>query len=149
MARNETLTIEVSKVQIIGTMWSYEAAYRREAWIAHAEHEDIEVTHEKARGIPVNKWIGFHCQIKDPEDIHIVQVSSRKSQVFIRTRPDQIVTCIAPPIWVWSNTSCTAGAWCIIATTYVDYWDDPCLRGEHIHTGLIPMSTLMPHDCTR
>ena len=97
MARNETLTIEASKVRIIGAMWSYEAAYRREAWIAHAEHEDIEVTHEKARGILINKWIGFHCQIQDPENIHIVQVSSRESQVFVRTRPDQIVTCIAPP----------------------------------------------------
>ena len=96
--------------------------------------------------MPVNKWIGYHCQVGDPEYIQIDQVSRRENQAFILTTPGQVITCIAPPIRVWSDMAMTAGAWCIIATTYVDYWDDSGLHGAYIDTGLVLMSTLKVTD---
>ena len=148
MTENNWVRPDTFTSVMAGTMWGYEAAYRRQMWTAHAEHEDILSTHRKAQAIRVSMWIGFLLQVRNPKDIQIDQISIRKSQAFIKTVPDQIITCIAPPIWVWSDISCTAGAWCIIATTYVDYWDDPSFKGEQVHTGLVPMSTLMPHHGT-
>ena len=148
MTRNEWVRLDTSINMLKGTMWGYEAAYRRQAWTAYAEHEDIVSTHQKAQAIRASMWIGFLFQVRNPQDIQIDQISIRKSQAFIKTVPDQIITCIAPPIWVWSDISCTAGAWCIVATTYVDYWNDPSFQGEHVDTGLVPMSTLMPRGGT-
>ena len=78
--------------------------------------------------------------------MQIQQISRKYSQVFIPIEPDQVITCIAPPIWVWSDTTMTAGAWCIIATSYVDYWDDPGLHSLYIDTGLVLVSTLKVTD---
>ena len=148
MTRNDWVRPDTSTSVPTGTMWGYEAAYRRQAWTAYAEHEDIESTHQKAQAIRASMWIGFLFQVRNPQDIQIDQISIRKSQAFIKTVPDQIITCIAPPIWVWSDISCTAGAWCIVATTYVDYWNDPSFQGEQVDTGLVHMSTLMPRGGT-
>ena len=84
-----------------------------------------------------------------PGNIQINQISRRTNQAFIQTAPDQVITCIAPPIWVWSDFATTAGAWCVIATTYVDYWNDPSLQDTSIDAGLVLMSTLRAHGDTR
>ena len=76
VTRNEWITLETSKDMILGTMWSYETAYRRQVWTAYAEHEGIVCTHRKAQTIRANKWIAFHFQIRKPEDIQIFHASA-------------------------------------------------------------------------
>ena len=49
-----------------GTMWGYETAYRIQQWVAASEKEGIRYTHEQIQGMPVNAWIGYHCQVGDP-----------------------------------------------------------------------------------
>ena len=129
-----------------GTMWDYETSLRRQQWVATSEKEGIRYTHAKFQAMPVNKWIGHRCQVGNTGNILIEQISRRHSQVFIPTTPDQVITCIAPPIWVWSDAAMTAGAWCIVATSYVDYWDDPGLNGTYIGTGLVLMNALKVTD---
>ena len=45
-------------------------------------------------------------------------------------------------LWVWKDSTYTQGTWCLMVTTYVDYWDDPAFQNHHVDTGLVPVFTL-------
>ena len=65
-----------------------------------------------------------------------------RNQVFMITVPGQMVTCIAPPIWVWADQTRMAGAWCILATTYPEEMDINHDSQDMVAVGVVLVSTL-------
>ena len=61
--------------------------------------------------------VGTNCEIADPDRIHIPRISEKCHGGFIPTHRHQGITCIAPPVWVWSDYRRLSGAWFIVATT--------------------------------
>ena len=126
----------------VGTMWDYTSKYRRQQWIATSQREHPALVMEKIQGMHTMKWMGKNCRVADPDKIHFPRVSALCHKSFIHTHKKQNLTCIAPPIWVWSDRRMLAGAWCIVATTIKMNIAKPEDTGDVIHTGLVLISTL-------
>ena len=110
--------------------------------MARKEVKAIQQAHNKLVHLPVNRWVGQGATVEDPDNILVPHLGPKRHGAFIHTMPQQYIATIAPPLWVWADSQRLAGAWCILATTYLDYWEVYTLRNQLIHTGLVPLSTI-------
>ena len=88
------------------------------------------------------RWIRSIQKVSDPTNILMPRVGSMHNQVFMITVPGQMVTCIAPPIWVWADQTRMASAWCIFATTYTEEMDINHDSNDMVAVGVVLVSTL-------
>ena len=129
----------------MGLFWDYEDVHLEQAWAANHLTEQIQEVHHRMVKLKINRWIGQGATVADPEDVLLPQLSPTRHKAFIQVVKGQYLTAIAPPIWVWADPGRLSGAWCLVVTTYVYYWEGYQPQDEMIHTGLIPVSTL-DHD---
>ena len=138
--RSVPLDIQPSAYVVMGTMWDYSVACKAQIWAAKAQCEDISDVHDSITTMPIKKWIGTQYRVDRPQKAH--KCSMANHDAFIPTQSNQVLTGVPPPLWVWGDAQKLAGAWCHIATTYVDYWEASNLDTTKICTGLVLISTL-------
>ena len=88
--------------------------------------------------------MGAHYRVDRPQ--RMAGHTLTRHRAFITTHADQLITGVSPPIWVWENQQKLLGAWCHVATTYVDYWEGFGPETTEVSTGLVLISTL---GCSR
>ena len=86
--------------------------------------------------------MGAVCKIGDPENIQIQRISYKHHDAFLHAEPNQEVTCMAPPVWIWMDHTLMTRAWCIIATTHIETADCEIHTDIRTQSGLALVSTL-------
>ena len=125
-----------------GTFWDFEEVHLGQVWTAQIHIEPIRGVHRRMIKLKINKWIGRGVTVTSPANTLLPQLSPDRHKAFIMVASEMYLTTIAPPLWVWTDPFKLSGAWCLVVTTYVDYWDDYQPQTEHIYTCLVPVSTL-------
>ena len=70
---------------------------------------------------------------------HKSTTNEKCKDAFLPLASGQVVTTISRPLFVWADARCLTGAWCVLATTYIE----GCITNVDFTTaGLAPMAAL-------
>ena len=92
------------------------------------------------------KWVGKKGRIRDPQHMNFPRVSALWHRAFMNMTRGQVVVCIAPPIWVWSDQRRLSGAWGIVVATVGENHQAGTCEEQTTKIGLLLVSTLACTD---
>ena len=91
------------------------------------------------REISADAWYGGHYTVKDAGDSTVPSFTSACHTAFLPIAIGEVVTTISPPLFVWADVRRLTGAWCALATTYIE----GCITNVNLTTaGLVPLAAL-------
>ena len=81
--------------------------------------------------------------VTDPNNAYIKKAHHSYHAAYLKAQMRDIITCLSPPIWVYSDETRLAGEWCMLGAHYTT---DPTVMIPMTRTldvGLIPFSTVV------
>ena len=125
-----------------GTMWDYHITPTRRAWLATPGQTTAGQAQDWLYQARRGSWIGAQYLVDDPSRIHMQNATRERHAAFLSVTARQQLTCLSPPVWVWTDGTQLAGLWCLLMTTYHTNASLDLPMCTIVETGLVPMSVV-------
>ena len=123
-------------------IWDYPNMTKNQQWVARMGTTEAKQTQAWQWKVGTSVWVGQQYIVTDPGKASVKKSGTDHHRAYLQINTDDILTCLSPPVWVWSDRTRMAAEWCMVAATYTTNTAIYVPPTQLVHAGLVHFATV-------